>query len=67
MRIKICEFRAKNKVNNPITYIEVERNDKGIFYINFKGEKSYRYNSIEEAKRDIKEMYRDWLEFKMLV
>lgn len=67
MRIKVCEFRSRNKANNPMTYIEIEKTENGIYYINFRGERSYKYNFLSEAKADIKSMYGDWLDFKMLI
>lgn len=67
MRIKICEFRARNKHDNPMTYIEVEKEFPYMYYINSKGDRSYRYNTLNEAKEDIKSMYGDWIDFKMLI
>lgn len=66
-RIKIAEFRGRNKKENPMTTIEVEEINGHFYYINFKGEHSTRYVSLKEAINDITELYSKWLDFKILV
>ncbi len=67
MRIKVCEFRARNIRENKMTYIEVEKEKGRYFYINYKGERSFEYNSIEEAKEDIKNLYGRYKDFSLLI
>ena len=67
MKIKVCEFRARNNPDNQMTYIEVEKEFPYVYYINSKGNRSYKYNTLEEAKEDIKSMYGGWIDFKMLI
>ena len=50
MKIKVCEFRARNNPDNQMTYIEVEKEFPYVYYINSKGDRSYRYNTLSEAK-----------------
>ena len=35
MKLKICEFRAKNIPENDLTYVEVEEENGVFFYINY--------------------------------
>ena len=67
MRKKICEFRAKNSIKNKFVFIEVEYYKGNCWYINFKNERSWKYNSINEAIADISNMFGDWIDFKLLV
>ena len=64
---KICEFRARNSIKNELVFIEVEYYKSSWWYINFKNERSYKYNSINEAIDDISNMFGDWIDFKLLV
>ena len=66
-RVKICEFRAKNNKKNLMIYLEIELYKNKVFYINFKGERSTEYGSIEEAKEDIISLYGHWADFKLLI
>lgn len=67
MRKKICEFRAKNSIKNKLVFIEVEYYKGKWWYINFKNERSYKYNSINEAKTDMIGLYGNWLDFELLL
>lgn len=67
MRIKVCEFRARNIKENKMTYIEVEEEKGNFFYINYKGERSYKYKSLGEVKEDILYLYGDYKDFKLLI
>ena len=67
MRKKICEFRARNSIKNELVFIEVEYYKSSWWYINFKNERSYKYNSINETIDDISNMFGDWIDFKLLV
>ena len=67
MRIKICEFRSKNIKENKMTYIEIEKENGRYFYINYKGERSFEYKSIEEAKEDVKNLYGKYKGFRLLI
>ena len=66
-RVKVCEFRAHNIKENNMTNIEIEIDLDKIYFINWKGERSHRYRSIYEAKEDIRDMYGEWCDFKMLI
>lgn len=67
MKLKICEFRAKNIPENDLTYVEVEEENGVFFYINYYGDRSFRYNSLDEAKRDIVNLYGNYKDFRLLV
>lgn len=57
MRKIICKFKAKNIIQNPITFIEIEYYKYHWWYINFKGERNHKYSSIEKVKDDIIDLY----------
>jgi len=65
--MKICEFRAKNKKDNPITFIEIKKHNNFWWYVNFEGELTKKYISIKEAIEDIKSMYGNYIDFKLLI
>ena len=66
MRIKICEFRSKNIPENDLTYVEVEEENGVFFYINYYGDRSFRYNSLDEAKRDMINLFGKYKDFRLL-
>lgn len=66
-RKKVCEFRANNIKDNPLTTIELEFFNGSWWYITFKGERSYKYISLAEAKIDIISMYSNYKDFRMLI
>lgn len=49
-----------------LVFIEVEYYKGNWWYINFKNERSWKYNSINEAIADISNMFGDWIDFKLL-
>ena len=67
MRFKVCEFRARNIKDNKMTYIEVEEEKGNFFYINYKGERGFKYKSLDEVKEDILYLYGDYKDFKLLI
>ena len=67
MRKKIAKFKAKNLRENNITFIEIEYYNGNWWYINFKGERTHKYKSIEEAKKDIFNLYGKYLDFELLI
>ena len=67
MRKKICEFRAKNSIKNKLSFIEIEYYNVSWWYINFNGERSFKYNSINEAESDIINLYSKWIDFRLLI
>lgn len=67
MRIKVCEFRARDIKENKMTYIEVEEEKGNFFYINYKGERSHKYKSLDEVKEDIVYLYGNYKDFKLLI
>ena len=67
MKKIICKFKAKNLTENPLSFIEIEYYKNHWWYINFKGERSYKFLSIEEAKNDIIDLYGNWLDFQILI
>lgn len=67
MKIKICEFRARNIATNPMATIEVEKKDGKYYYVAFDGSVSVEYRTLSEAKIDIADSYKNWIDFKMLI
>ena len=67
MRKKICEFRSKNSIKNKLVFIEIEYYKGNWWYINFNNERSYKYNSINEAIKDINNIYCNYIDFKLLI
>lgn len=67
IKIKVCEFRARNIRENKMIYIEVEKVNGRYFYINYKGQRSFEYKSIEEVKEDIKNLYGEYKDFRLLI
>lgn len=61
--IKICSFFNKNRT----VIIEVAKIGYDYFYINYKGELSHRYNTLSQAKEDIKDLFGKKDKFKMLI
>lgn len=65
--IALAEFRAKNIKDNPMTTTYVRYENGFYYYIAYNGRLSTRYNSLTEAKEDIKRSYGKWHDFRLLV
>lgn len=66
-KIAIAEFRAKNIKENHLTTVYVEYDNGHYYYLTFWGVRSTRYRNLDEAKKDIKDLYEKWHDFKLLV
>lgn len=47
--------------------LQLEKVGNLYYYITFWGERGKQYKSLAEAKEDIKESYKNWFDFKMLI
>lgn len=65
--MKVAEFRAKNLKENNMTFIEIEKFNGFWWYITFEGDRSTKYISINEAIEDIKSLYGNYIDFKILI
>ena len=66
-KIELAQFRAKNIKDNDLTTAFVEYENGWYYHLTFWGDRSTRFRSLDEAKRDIKELYGNWHDFKLLV
>jgi hypothetical protein len=65
--IPICEIWAFNKPNTKRCTINVVKKGDSYYFQAFNGNLSTRYNSISQAKLDIKDLWGDWIDFKFLI
>lgn len=66
MKIPIAEFRVKNIKENPISIIYVESENGYYYYLTYGGSRGKRYDSLLEAKEDIKSLWGNWNDFRLL-
>lgn len=66
--INIAEIWAHNIPNTRKAYLQVEKDGVGgYYYLTSKGDRSEHYNSLLEAKANIKDLWGNWIDFKLLV
>ena len=65
--IKIAEIWSHNIANTKRSTIDVLKEGNYYYYIASNGGKGYKYKTLQEAKEDIKELWGNWIDFKLLI